>query len=202
MFFIRVIRHPWCRVRLQNEGMKSPNQISGANASLRPGLTGKSQVILGPRLGVAQLSRREQHYPMSATPSPKSMAQRAWIAARFVLFGFVGFWVMLFFTVAFAVRVFEHDKQFISPFLSVPLALSGALMMLYGVGEWGHWAYLWVFLSIPFSLCLLMLVPGAGNSKGLPEIVAAVAAVLTYSGVRVYYTRGGRKESHENDRAT
>jgi len=128
---------------------------------------------------------------MSATPAPKTLGQKVWIAVRFVLFGFIGFWVMLGFSVVFALRVFEHDQHTVSPFLSVPLSFIGALMMLYGVGEWRRWAYLWVFLSIPISLCLLALVPGTGG-KELPVVVAAVAAFGSYGIVRAYYARGVR----------
>ena len=77
---------------------------------------------------------------MSLTASPKRFARKAWVAVRFVLFGFFGFLVMLLFSVFFIARVFEHDPHFLSPFLSLPLALLGSVMMLYGVGEWGRWA--------------------------------------------------------------
>jgi len=132
--------------------------------------------------------------------SRKTVGQKAWIAARFVLFGFIGFWVMLGFTVEFALRVFEHGSHCISRFLSLPLALVGAVMMLYGVGEWGRWAYLWVFLSIPISLCLLMLEPVAGNSKEFPVIVPALAAFFTYACVKIYYGFGVLEETVEDDR--
>ena len=138
---------------------------------------------------------------MSATqPAKKSIGQRVWVAVRFVLFGIGGFWAMLGFTIAFALRLMEHDQHMISPWLSLPLACVGALMMLYGVGEWGRWAYLWVFLSIPISLCLLLLIPGTGSSKELPVIVAAAAAFVSYGAVRAYYGRP-REEAHEHNDA-
>ena len=65
---------------------------------------------------------------------------------------------MLFGMVAFIARVFEHDQHMMTSFLSLPLALVGVLMVLYGVGEWGRWAYLLVFLSIPATFigyCIL-----------------------------------------------
>jgi hypothetical protein len=142
-------------------------------------------------------------YSMSADQaSPKTVGQKAWIATRFVLFGFVGFWVMLGFTVAFASRVLGHDPHFISPFLSLPLALAGAVMVLYGVGEWGRWAYLWVFLSMPISLCLLLLVPGAWDSIGLPLIVAALAAFFSNAGVQIYYSGEAREETVKDERTS
>jgi len=83
-----------------------------------------------------------------------------------------------------------------SPFLLVPLSLVGAVMMLYGVGEWGRWGYLLVFLSIPVSLSLLFLVPTGGFfaafllGKEVGVIVPTVAAVGSYAIVRRYYARG------------
>ena len=131
---------------------------------------------------------------MSAA-SPKSIGQKVWIALRFVIFGCVGFYVLLFGSVAFIGRVVERTQEFVSPFLSLSLAGLGALMMLYGVGEWGRWAYVLVFLSIPVSLFLLLLIPGSGSSKMLPVIVAAVAAFATHAGVRAYYARSPRGQS-------
>lgn len=138
---------------------------------------------------------------MSATPTPKSIGQRAWVGVRFILFGCVGLYLMLFGSIAFILLVFEHGPHLISPFLflSLPLAFIGAVMILYGVGEWGHWAYLWVFLSIPISLFLLLLIPGGGDDKGLPVVVAAVAAFATYAGVRAYYARRVREKRHDDD---
>src|SRR5437016_260993 len=112
--------------------------------------------------------------------SRTSSGQKVWFAFRFMLFGFVGFWVMLYSTAALMERVFEGNQHFIAPFLSLPLIVIGAVLMLYGVGEWRHWAYLWVFLSIPASLCLMFLIPRTG-SKGLPIIVTAVAAFAIHA---------------------
>jgi hypothetical protein len=133
---------------------------------------------------------------MHATPTPKSIGQGTWVVVRLIVCGCGGLYVMLFNSVAFIARVFGNDSQLISPFLSLPLAFLGAVMMLYGVGEWGHWAYLWIFLSIPISLFLLLVIPGGDSDKGLPVVVAAVA---TYAGVRAHYARGVRAKRHEND---
>jgi hypothetical protein len=139
---------------------------------------------------------------MSAIPSPKSIGRRAWIAVRFVLFGCIGFYVMLFCWFAFIARVFDHDQHIISPFLSLPLVFIGALMVLYGVGEWGRWAYLWVFLSIPISLFLLQLILSAsGASPVILAAVAAVAAFTTNFGVRTYYARRVPDKRDKDDHA-
>jgi hypothetical protein len=68
-----------------------------------------------------------------------------------------------------------------SPFLLIPLSLIGAAMMLFGVGEWGRWWYLLVFLSIPLSLSLLFLIPTAANNIGVILVPALAALALTPS---------------------
>ena len=126
---------------------------------------------------------------MSPNESIKKRQTKVWLALRFILFGFPGFWVMLYCAMVFFGHFFESNQDFISPFLSLPLSVIGALSMLYGVGEWGRWAYLWVFYSIPASLCLLIwILPGTG-SKLLPVIVVAAAAFAVHAGVRAYYDR-------------
>jgi hypothetical protein len=127
-----------------------------------------------------------------------SIGKKVWIGLRFVLFGFIGFWVMLYSSVSLMLRVFERQSEMFSPFLSAPLTVVGALMMLYGVGEWKRWAYVWVFLSIPISLFLLFLIPGTSHDKGLPVILAAIAAFGSYAAVRTYYARKGRDARHED----
>jgi lysylphosphatidylglycerol synthetase-like protein (DUF2156 family) len=133
---------------------------------------------------------------MSTTPT--SIGQMLWIGIRFVLFGLVGFCLMLVSSFSFMVAVFAHRREFISPFLSLPLIVIGALMMLYGVGEWRRWGYLWVFLSIPISLCLLFLIPAAGSDKGLSLIVAAIAAFISYVVARAHYSPRVRDERHDD----
>jgi hypothetical protein len=133
-----------------------------------------------------------------STTSSATIGRKVWIGVRFVLFGFVGFLVMLYSSVSLMLTVFERQSEIFSPFLSAPLTVVGALMMVYGVGEWKRWAYVWVFLSIPISLFLLILIPGAGNDKGLPVVVAAVATFGSYAAVRAYYARRVRDERHED----
>jgi hypothetical protein len=132
--------------------------------------------------------------------SSASAGRKAWHALRFILFGLPGFCVMLYSAVALFGRFYDRDLHFISPFLSLPLMIIGALLMLYGVGEWKRWAYLWVFLSIPASLCVLFVIPGIG-SKVLPVIVIAAAAFAIHARVRVYYARSVPDQSQELDHA-
>ena len=128
----------------------------------------------------------------------KAIWKKAWIPIRFVLFGVLGFCVMM---EAWEV-LFErftwvrHDDVGMTPFLLIPLSITGAAMMLFGVGEWRRWWYLLVFLSIPVSLSLLFLIPAAGKDVGVIIVVPALAAVGTYAVVRRCYAyRNDKNES-------
>ena len=125
-----------------------------------------------------------------ATESPveKTLAEKAWIAMRFIVFGVGGF-VLMFISGIMLVLVLKPQNKTIamSPLLSLPLAVSGSLMMLYGVGEWGRWAYLWVFLSIPLSFSFLSVLPSAWNSKDLGVLFPAIAATVSYGFIRRFY---------------
>lgn len=119
----------------------------------------------------------------------KSLAHKTWSSVRFILFGGGGFGAMFYCTIAFIAAVFEQDQGVLPPVLSLLLLLTGAVMMLYGVGEWGRWAYLLVFFSIPASLFALVLIPGADSDKGLPIFVTAIVAFIVHRRVRAYYAR-------------
>ncbi len=113
--------------------------------------------------------------------------QKIWIAFRFILFGIGGFMAVLCSSVFLIAQMVRHNSEFISPFFLLPLLLVGAVMMLYGAGEWGRWAYLWVFLSFPISLAISVSIPGGSGDKGLPVVVSAVVATGVYAAVRAYY---------------
>jgi hypothetical protein len=123
------------------------------------------------------------------------------MGVRFVLFGFVGFGVMLYSAVSLMLPFLTPQHEIFSPYLSAPLTVVGALMIVYGVGEWKRWAYVWVFLSIPISLFLSFSIPGGDNDKGWPVVVAAVAAFSSCAAVRAYYARKARQEEHQDDQA-
>jgi putative flippase GtrA len=126
---------------------------------------------------------------------PNPLLKKTWVAVRFVLFGVLGFLVMFGSWVMLLALLLSrhHENGEMSPFLLAPLTFLGALMMLFGVGEWGRWAYLLVFLSIPFSFLLLFLVPTPGKEVGV--IVPSLAAVSTYMVVRRHYARRKRRNS-------
>ena len=74
---------------------------------------------------------------------------------------------MLLGSVAFVVRVFDGDEHMMRWFLSLPLAVGGVFMILFGVGEWGRWGYLLVFLSlaVTFIVCSSPLISVARVRK-------------------------------------
>ena len=117
----------------------------------------------------------------------KKIGKFIWISFRFVAFGVAGFLIMMYFLLAFFARIIEHDLSLVHPLLSFPLALIGALMMLFGAGEWGRWAWLWVFFSIPLSMLVCGFIGFGGKEIFL--VVAMVAAIITYLAVRYYYKR-------------
>jgi hypothetical protein len=127
---------------------------------------------------------------MSATPTLLSTIGRtAWIAFRFVIFGLGGLWLLIIFSIEFIAGVHPQNAvTSISPLLALPIALAGALMILFAVGSWGQWAYLCVILSIPITLLLTsIIVPG---DKGLAVGLAiAVTASASNAAVQAYYRR-------------
>lgn len=138
---------------------------------------------------------------MSTTPS-STIGRKVWIGVRFVLFGFVGFGVMLYSAGSLMLTVLHRQEEIFSPYLSAPLTVVGALMIVYGVGEWKRWAYVWVFLSIPISIFMTSIIPGGDRDKGLPVVVAAIAAFSSSAAVRAYYARKVRHEGDEDDQAS
>jgi len=77
--------------------------------------------------------------------------------------------------------------------VAVPLALVGVLMMLYGGGQWGRWAYLWVFVSVPIVITLLGMLSGVYLAldfvfaKPLLLVGIPLSMVVSYLLVRRYY---------------
>ena len=92
--------------------------------------------------------------------------------------------------------VIDHQRGYLSSLGVLVIFVLGAVMMLYGVGEWGRWGYLLVFLSIPISILLVCLFTNAG--KGVGVLVPALASVGTYITVRAYYARRKKQESSQH----
>lgn len=117
-----------------------------------------------------------------------SLTAKLWIGIRFVLFGIGGFWLMIVGWMLFLDNFTNHGLGSIWRLGFLPLGFSGAVLMLYGVGEWGRWAYFWVFLSIPLSM-LLWFAQFYPQDKMAGALAPAIVAVSTYLLARRYYSR-------------
>lgn len=136
---------------------------------------------------------------VTSSASPKTARQKIWIAVRFTVFGIGGFWLLIFSWIALIEDLSSHGAKLLSVYLALPLAAVGALMMLSGAGVWGRWAYLWVFLSTPIVVSLLLvlspLIPDIPPSwvildpKLLGALVFSLPMPLSYVFVRRYYHR-------------
>jgi len=125
----------------------------------------------------------------------ETIAWKTWMAIRFIVFGIGGFlalwisWLSILFVV-----MDPHDERFLlSLFVAAPLSFVGALMMLYGGGQWGRWAYLWVFVSVPIVVSPVFLLAEAYPAldflapKGPGIVLFALPMVGSYLLVRRYY---------------
>jgi len=121
-----------------------------------------------------------------------SLTAKLWIVVRFLVFGIGGFLLML------AAWLFFLDSlnSLAWRIVSAPLGIIGAVLMLYGVGEWGRWAYLGVFLSIPFSM-LLWFLPFYPQDKLRAGLAPAFVAAVAYLLARLHYWR---RQSHSTER--
>lgn len=134
----------------------------------------------------------------TSSASPKTTWQKIWIAIRFIVFGIGGFWLLIFCWIALIEGLSPHGARLLSVYLALPLAAAGALMMLFGGGVWGRWAYLWVFLSTPIIVSILMLLspflPDLPtleilDPKLMGALVFSLPMAVSYTFVRRYYRR-------------
>ena len=131
---------------------------------------------------------------MTETPQVRvTVAWKIWIAIRFIVFGVGGFIALW---ISWLSLIFAFDppgQRGLSPLLAVPLCFIGAFMMLYGGGQWGRWAYLWIFISVLIVGLALGLL--AENYPKLDFLFAtpvrlvlfALSMALSYFLVRKYY---------------
>ena len=87
-----------------------------------------------------------------------------------------------------------------NPFLGIPLAFVGGLMILAGTGQWRRWAYLWVFLAVPLAALIWgLLSPFLSENQFLDGhwidarllgmLVFGLPMIFSYVFVRRYYLR-------------
>ena len=123
----------------------------------------------------------------------ETVARRAWIAIRFIVFGASGFVALWISWLSLIFGFNPLSGRWFSPLLAVPLSFVGALMMLYGGGQWGRWAFLWVFVSVSIVVSSLALLSKAYPAldfmfnKPLALLVFVSPMVVSYLLVRRYY---------------
>jgi hypothetical protein len=133
--------------------------------------------------------------PMTGKSAPQMPARKLWIAFRFVVFGVGGFLLLWISMLALVLEFSSPSERWMSPYLALPLVFVAALMMLFGAGEWGKWAYLLVFVSTPLVAFLGFIIPwpkwfedSIGN-KGSSVLLCVLPFILTYIAVSRYYRR-------------
>jgi hypothetical protein len=112
---------------------------------------------------------------------------KLWIAVRFVLCGVGGFLLMLLSWFFFINRVLDAHPHSNWRLALPSLMLAGAFLALYGVGQWGRWAYVGVFLTFPLSTILWALVSGASQDKATGPLLCGVVTLAAYYVVRGHY---------------
>ena len=113
-----------------------------------------------------------------------SWLTKVWTTAKFVCFGIAGFFVFF----AASLSVAFPDDLGMNRYLAGLLAIVGLTMVLYGVGQWGRWGYVLVFLAFPLCVFLSSSVP-ALNDKGSPVLFGGAVAFITYRLVRRFYQK-------------
>jgi len=120
----------------------------------------------------------------------QNVIRKAWIVLRFIMFGVGRFYLLVLCSLELAAQAFDSRGHLLHFAVALPLAAVGALMMLFGAGEWGRWAYLWVFLSVPLGVCLLVLLPTPySGDKETGVLILIVPLIVSYVIVRLYYRR-------------
>ncbi len=133
---------------------------------------------------------------MTETPQIRETVWwKTWVAIRFIVFGIGGFLALWISWLSLILAFDPPSERWLSPYVAAPLSFVGALMMLYGGGQWGRWAYLWVFVSVPIVVSPLLLLAGAYPAldflapKGPGIILFALPMAVSYAFAKRYYRR-------------
>jgi hypothetical protein len=131
--------------------------------------------------------------------------KRIEFAIRFVLLAVPGLLLFLFCCLALIAELSYSEIHVMHPLLAVFLAFAGALMILAGPGQRGHWAYLWVFLSLPIAASIWVLLspflpdgpPGQHgiDARLLGLLVFALPMIVSYAVVRQHYRHKAHRRS-------
>jgi hypothetical protein len=120
-----------------------------------------------------------------------------WIAVRFVVFDIGGFLAVFIGGVSLMASFDPYRSEFLRPALAIPLTFVAGLMMMFGGGVGGRWAYLWVVFSTPVVGVTMTAVdrhlPGRDRyvplGKFLGVVVFGASMVISYFFVRRHYKR-------------
>ena len=131
--------------------------------------------------------------------------QKIETALRVIVLAIPGFLILMFCDLGLIVEFLYGEPMMVDPFVGLGLASVSTLMILVGTGQWGRWAYSFVFLSIP-----TVGVIGTLLSRFLPEIhsdqnlivtrllgtaVFALPMIVSYVIVNAYYRRKAEKRA-------
>jgi hypothetical protein len=106
----------------------------------------------------------------------------------FIITAIPGLALLLFGSLDLIANYFDQRAAHGNPLVSCFIAIIGMLLMLLGVGEWGKWRYLVVFLAIPLSLlAVVSLSPSWLGGKVLPAIFIGGMTFLVLYVVRATY---------------
>jgi hypothetical protein len=125
---------------------------------------------------------------MRVNKFPPTIGLKLWVAVRFIVFGLGGFVFMLACWVSFIDRFINKYEHSVWPLVLAALTVVGAVLMLYGVGEWGRWVYLCVFLSAPLSM-LLWFLPFYPRDKMVGALTPPAVTVIAYILARKHYSK-------------
>ncbi|HEY1172322.1 MAG TPA: hypothetical protein VGH19_13190 [Verrucomicrobiae bacterium] len=105
---------------------------------------------------------------------------------RFIFCGILGFWLMLLSSISLYLFIAGERSNILHPLIALPLVVLSSLMLLYGIGQWGKWAYLWIFHApLPSAFVFDLLNTGTGKGDALLPIV--LSPVIAYFIVKAYY---------------
>jgi hypothetical protein len=118
-------------------------------------------------------------------------------AIKFVVLVVPGFLVFMVCCLGLIIELSYGEPFVMDPAMAPILGLVSALMILAGTGQWGRWAYLWVFLSIPIVGLVWAMIfkrdnffdPLATYPKLLGVAVFALPMIVSYAFVNRYYAR-------------
>lgn len=130
----------------------------------------------------------------------KTVLNRLLTASLFLFFAIPGFLLSLGAAIGFCSPIKEGEGGTATQLACALICIIGSFMMLLGTGKWGAWRYLYVFLSIPVMLCVLILIIPPGD-KFAPAIIVGIVYYVILRLVRnSYETDASQGDANEDNR--